>query len=113
MLTGIFTFFTSLLKKFVDLASWFLGVFKQIFIDIWNVVTDMFCWVLDSALSLASSILSAINVPFDPGTYYSMIPAEMANVLGLIGIPQALAMIVAALIIRFTLQLIPFVRLGS
>lgn len=109
----IFSFFTSLLSKISGLAKWFLSVFKQIFVDIWNVVTDMFCWVLDSALSLAASIVSAINVPFSPGTYYSMIPPEMANVLGLIGIPQAIGMIVAALVIRFLLQLIPFVRLGS
>lgn len=113
MLAGIFTFFTSLLAKIAGLAKWFLSVFKQIFVDMWNLVTDMFCWVLDSVLSLAASIVSAISIPFDPGTYYSMIPAEMANVLGLIGIPQALSMIVAALVIRFLLQLIPFVRLGS
>lgn len=112
-MAAIFSFFTSLLAKIAGLAKWFLDVFKQIFIDMWNLVTDMFCWVLDSALSLASSIVSAITVPFDPGTYYAMIPAEMANVLGLIGIPQAISMIVAALAIRFLLQLIPFVRLGS
>lgn len=112
-MTGIFEFFTSLLAKIAGFAKWFLSVFKQIFTDMWNLVTDMFCWVLDSLLSLAASIVSAITVPFDPGTYYSMIPPDMANTLGVIGIPQALSMIVAALIIRFLLQLIPFVRLGS
>lgn len=112
-MSGIFAFFTSLLAKIAGFAKWFLSVFKQIFTDMWNLVTDMFCWVLDSLLSLAASIVSAITVPFDPGTYYSMIPPDMANTLGVIGIPQALSMIVAALIIRFLLQLIPFVRLGS
>jgi len=112
-MSGVFAFFTSLLAKVAGLAKWFLSVFKQIFVDMWNLVTDMFCWVLDSVLSLAASIVSAISVPFDPGTYYSMIPPQMANTLGIIGLPQALSMIVAALVIRFLLQLIPFVRLGS
>ena len=113
MLALLGSFFTSLLAKIAGIAGWFLGVFKQIFTDIWNVVTDMFCWVLDSALSLANSVLNTISIPFDPSTYYSMVPADMANMLGLIGIPQAISMIVAAILIRFTLQLIPFVRLGS
>ncbi len=42
-----------------------------------------------------------------------MIPPEAVNMLGLIKVPQAIAIIVAALVIRFTLQTIPFVRWGS
>lgn len=109
----VFQFFTSLLAKIAGFAGWLLNVFLQIFKDLWNLVTDMFCWVLDQALSLVSTIIDTITVPFDPSTYYSMIPADTANMLGIIGVPQALGMIVSALIIRFTLQLIPFVRLGS
>jgi hypothetical protein len=113
MLDLLASFFTFLLSKISGLAGWFLGVFKQIFTDLWNVVTDMFCWVLDSVLALATSILNTISVPFDPSSYYSLIPSDAANMLGLIGIPQAISMIVASLLIRFLLQLIPFVRLGS
>lgn len=109
----IFAFFTSLLSKIAGFAGWFLKVFKQIFVDVWNVLTDLFCWLLDSALGLASSIIDTVAVPFTPSTYYSMIPADMANMLGYVGVPQAISMIVAALVIRFLLQLIPFVRLGS
>ena len=112
-MAGIFQFFTSLLKKIVGFAEWLLLLVKQLFIDAWNVVTDVFCWLLDGFLSIAVSALQAISVPFDPQTYYSMIPPEVAIMLGYIGVPQALSMIVAALVIRFTLQTIPFVRWGS
>jgi hypothetical protein len=33
--------------------------------------------------------------------------------MGYIGAPQAISIVVAALVIRFTLQTIPFVRWGS
>ena len=112
-MAGIFQFFTSLLKKFTDLCVWFLSVFKQVFIDLWNIVTDVFCWAFESVLSVASSALDTIDVPLNPQTYYSMVPPEAANMLGYIGITQALTMVVAALLIRFLLQTIPFVRWGS
>ena len=112
-MAGIFQFFTALLKKFVGLAEWILLLVKQLFLDAWNVITDLWCWVFDGLMSIAVSALQAIAAPFDPQTYYSMIPADAANMLGYIGVPQALAMIVASLVIRFALQTIPFVRWGS
>lgn len=112
-MAGIFQFFTDLLAKIAGLAKWFLAVFKQIFIDAWNIITDAFCWLFDSALGIAIGAVSAIEAPFNPQTYYGMIPPDVVNMLGAIGITQALTIVVGALIIRFILQLIPFVRLGS
>lgn len=112
-MAGVFNFFTALLKKFTDICLWILNVLKQVFIDLWNMVTDVFCWCFEGALAVAAAALNAINIPFNPQTYYSMVPPEAANMLGYIGITQALSMIVASLLIRFTLQTIPFVRWGS
>lgn len=110
---GIFRFFSDLLAKISNFAKWLLGCIKQIFVDLWNMVTDVFVWCFDSLIGIAVAAISVINIPFNPSTYYSMIPPEAANMLGAIGIPQAITIIVAALVIRFGLQLIPFVRLGS
>lgn len=112
-MAGIFQFFGSLLNKITGFAGWLLKVFVQVFKDIWNMATDMVCWVFDSLLGIAVAAISAIDAPFDPQTYYAMIPPDVANMLGVIGVPQALSMIVTALVIRFTLQAIPFVRWGS
>jgi hypothetical protein len=112
-MAGIFRFFTAILEKVVNFAKWLLAVFKQVFIDLWNMITDVGCWAFDSLLGIAIGALNAIAIPFDPGTYYAMIPPEAVNMLGLIKVPQAIAIIVAALVIRFTLQTIPFVRWGS
>ena len=112
-MSGIFNFFTALLKKISDFAAWIISIFKQIFADLWNVVTDLFCWLFESLLHIATGALDAIDTPFNPQTYYAMIPSEAASLMGYIGAPQAISIVVAALVIRFTLQTIPFVRWGS
>ncbi|WP_213663340.1 DUF2523 family protein [Stutzerimonas stutzeri] len=112
-MAAIGSFFTALLAKIVGLAKWFLAVFAQVFKDVWNMATDLGCWFIEGLLSVAADALSAIDVPFNPQTYYSMIPADVGQMLGAIGITQSITIIVAALVIRFVLQAIPFVRWGS
>lgn len=112
-MASIFNFFSSLLAKIAAFAQWVLDVFLQIFIDLWNVLTDLIAWCFESVLGVASGALNAISIPFDPQTYYALIPPDVGNMLGVIGITQAIAMIVASLLIRFLLQTIPFVRWGS
>lgn len=112
-MAGIFQFFTSLLAKIANFAKWLLLCLKQVFVDVWNVLTDLICWGFEGILSIAIGALSAIAIPFNPQTYYSMIPPEVANMLGYIGVPQAIGIIVSGLVIRFFLQTIPFVRWGS
>lgn len=94
LLDGIIALFMSLLEIFKDIVYWFFNL-------IMNVV--------DELLLLAISLLE----PIDIGQYMTGFPPEAAWVLGQIGIPQALAMIVSAIGIRIILQLIPFTRLGS
>lgn len=110
---GIFDFFTSILGKITGFAAWILEVIKRLFLDVWVMAYDFVCFVIEAALAVAIGALDLITVPFDPQSYYQLIPADVANMLGYIGIPQALAMIVGALLIRFVLQMIPFVRWGS
>lgn len=112
-MAGIFQFFTALLAKISAVATWLLALVKRVFDDLWNIVTDVACWLLEGLLGIASSALSAIDTPFNPQTYYGLIPPELGNMLGVIGVTQALSMIVAALLVRFLLQTIPFVRWGS
>ncbi|MCF6281446.1 MAG: DUF2523 domain-containing protein [Candidatus Polarisedimenticolaceae bacterium] len=59
-----------------------------------------------SALDLDLSFLN-------PGSYFSSMPAETVQVLGQMRIGKAITIIVAAIVVKTTLQLIPFTRLGS
>ncbi|OLU30966.1 hypothetical protein BVH03_09415 [Pseudomonas sp. PA15(2017)] len=112
-MAGIFQFFTTILAKIVNFAKWLLAVFKQVFVDCWNIFTDLFCWGFESVLGIAVGALNMIAIPFNPQTYFALIPPDVANVMGYIGVPQGAAIVVSGLIIRFTLQTIPFVRWGS
>ncbi|MNF67290.1 hypothetical protein D3C84_490990 [compost metagenome] len=112
-MAGIFQFFTSLLAKVAQFAAWLLSVVERVFLDLWNMVTDLFCWLLEGVLAIAIGALDAIDPGFDPQSYYAMLPAETINMLGYIGFTQAMVIVVGALIARFLLQTIPFVRWGS
>lgn len=112
-MANVFRFFSALLEKITNFASWLLAVFKQVFIDLWSMATDAVCWVFEGLLGIAVSVIELVDVPFDPATYYALIPADLGNMLGVIGFTQAMTMIVAALVIRFVLQTVPFVRWGS
>lgn len=71
-------------------------------------------WVFDQLLGLVVSALSAIDLGglnnYNPQTGFT---SEMLNIMGLIGLGEASAIIVTAIGIRLILQLIPFTRLGS
>lgn len=112
-MSGIFSFFTAFFAKIASFSQWILLCVKQIFVDVWNVFTDLFCWFFESILSIAVLALNSISIPFNPQSYYNLIPPEAANMLGYVGVPQAIGIIVTGLILRFTLQTIPFVRWGS
>lgn len=95
--------------------NWFLSIFTACFGALWNMVTDLFVWIFKAALDLAISAISALDISGLPSlsSYIGSLPAETLNVLGLCHVGTALGIVVSAIVIRFLLQLIPFVRLGS
>ena len=111
--TGFAAWLLSWLNAF---TAWILTVIASVFIGLWAMLTDLFIFVLDSLFDLVLYIVSGMSwdfTTFNPVTYWNQLPADLVSVLNLIGVPIALGMIVAALGIRFILQLIPFVRWGS
>lgn len=104
--------------------------FKQWFFDTWtqikifferllnsflDMLKEFFYWIFESVLDLALSISNGLGqtLSFNPADYFSAIPADVSNIIGLIGLGESIAMISVAIVIRFTLQIIPFTRLGS
>ncbi len=103
--------------------NWVKELFQQL-IDvlaaipemILELLKDIFFFFFDLIMSCVEMILlTAIEFfePVDIGQYMSGFPPEASWVLGQIGLPQALAMIITAIGVRIILQLIPFTRLGS
>lgn len=99
----------------VGLADWLLGLVKDIFTAIWDMLVDAVCYVFDEVLDFVVGMASSLDVGAFSGSLgaWSSLPSEVLNVLGLIGLGDCFVIISAAIVIRLVLQLIPFVRLGS
>lgn len=94
----------------------FVDYLYQIFTSAVDFLRDFFFWVLDNLFGAVIYILDGLRSLFEglnPLQYVSMIPPETQYFMSVCGINDAMSMIVTAIIIRMTLQLIPFVRLGS
>lgn len=88
---------------------------EAVVFTVFDMLKDFFFFIIDSVFSFVVFLLNSITIPltWSPAQYISALPPEVSNMLGLIGLQEAFSIIVAAILIRFTMQLIPFVRLGS
>ena len=109
----------------------FINFFRDIFFDVFKAITDffkimlltaldmlkdLFFFIFDALMSLMVALLSGLGSLFSALNFTNALdgmPSEVLNIIGLVGLGQCMAFIVTALIIRITLQLIPFTRLGS
>lgn len=110
---GIFTAIT-------DFVEWLGLLVVEVFKSAWLVLTDLFIWLFVSLFSLVADLLQNIGQLFNingltsqVSSLWSSIPPETSEILSAIGLPSAMAIIATGILIRFALQLIPFVRLGS
>lgn len=108
-------FFSMLFTKLTAIVAWFGSLFVAVFTAGWDFVRDAFAWLFDQLLGVAVTALGALNLTgiTNNVSSYGSIPANVMAVMSAIGLGVALGLIASALVIRFTLQLIPFVRLGS
>lgn len=107
--------FTALFAKLAAIVTWFGNLFVAIFKAGWDMLSDLICWGFDGLLGIAVTAINAVDLSGLNGAFgaWSQLPPEMLNVMGLMGLGAASAIVVAALGIRLLLQLIPFTRLGS
>ena len=109
-------FFTAILAKFTGLATFFIALATAFFVAFWLLGTDLGVWFFEQVLDLLISILNSFSFDlsiFNLSNYLAGIPPDLANMLGLIRLGEAFTIIFSAIVIKITLQLIPFTRLGS
>lgn len=108
-------FFNTLLAKIAAVVTWFSDLFKAVFEAAWDFIRDAACWPFEQLLDLVVAALSALDLSGITGSVgpWGSLPAEIVNILGLLGVGTASSIIVSAIAVRLALQLIPFVRLGS
>ncbi|MDK9764907.1 DUF2523 domain-containing protein [Vibrio sp. D420a] len=100
----------------VDLFNKLIEFLYRLIISLVDMIKDVFIWALEQVLSLCQSLITWVFSFFEPidiSQYLTAIPSEVSWMLSAIGLPQALTIILASLVARFLLQLIPLTRLGS
>lgn len=109
-------FFTALLGRLAGLAGFTGALAVAAFGAAWLLGTDLGAWLFESVLDVAISALNSFELDgelFNPGSYIEALPGEVTNMLGLLRIGECFAIIASAVVVKITLQLIPFTRLGS
>ncbi|USD44063.1 DUF2523 domain-containing protein [Vibrio sp. SCSIO 43135] len=99
-----------------DIIQDLIDTIYTLFHSLVEIAKDIVYFLFDLIMSVVDAIvLTAIELfePIDIGQYMTGFPPESAWVLGQVGVPQALGMIVSSIGIRLMLQLVPFTRLGS
>lgn len=95
--------------------TWFGLAFAQFFVDAYEWLSDSVVSILQLGVDYVIDVISSWDVTpiLDATSYWNYLPSTAINVLGAIGLHYAMSIVISALLIRFVLQLIPFVRLGS
>lgn len=107
-------FFTLLLAKFAALATWIGLLTVAVFVALWALLKDGATWPFDQMMSVAVSAVGSVDTSqLSAVNAWGSLPADILNILGLLGVGTAVQIITAAIGVRLVLQLIPFVRLGS
>ena len=107
--------FTLLFSKIAAVVAWFGALAVAVFVALADLFRDLFTWVFEQVLKIAVSALGALDLSALTNAAQSAgsLPGQILNILGLLGVGTAITIISAAIVVRITLQLIPFTRLGS
>lgn len=106
--------FTLLFSKIAAVIQWFYDLFIAIFVALWDIIKDGFSWCFEQVMDIVVDAVSTVDVSgISAVGGWGSFPAEVLNILALLGVGQATTIIVTAIGIRLVLQLIPFTRLGS
>jgi hypothetical protein len=104
----------AILSGLHEFADWLLSLVQKIFDSLFTLLKDIFFWVFEQVMQFLVTMIGDIDLTgLNDIPIASDIPDDVLNMISLLGIPQDLTLIVAALGVRFALQLIPFTRLGS
>lgn len=98
-----------------SIVQWFFGLVKTVLLVLWDMLVDLFCYLVEMVLDAVVLLLSQIPAPanWSLQSLFDVLPPSVLSMLSAIGVTQSLGIVLVALGIRFLLQLIPLVRLGS
>lgn len=96
--------------------DWLINQLKSFALTLWDMLKDFLFFIMDILMSAGIVFLNGFSTVLqliDLSQYIQGIPAEVAFVIGAVGLGKAVGIIMLAGTARLLMQLIPFVRLGS
>jgi len=102
-----------MIENFIDHIKMLL---ESLLITLIQILKDILYYLIDSVVGLALDVLEKVAelMPYlDFNEYYSKLPDEVYNALGALGIGYALNMIIATILFKTFLKVMPFTKLGS
>jgi len=108
-------FFSMLFAKIAAVVGWVGRLFVAVFTALWDMGSDLLSWLFEQCLKIAIAAVQSVDVSalISYQGQWGALPADVLNVMSLLGVGTAVTIISSAIGIRLVLQLIPFVRLGS
>lgn len=100
----------------IDFGNWLYDIAYAAVATVGVVISDILLTILDGFFIIGQLALDGVALTLqglDLGDYLTLLPDGTRAYLSAIGITEAMGIIIAAIIARLLLQLIPFVRLGS
>ncbi|MDN3683274.1 VSK receptor [Vibrio sinaloensis] len=99
----------------IDALNGMLAFMYRLLMTLVDAISDLVSIIVDSVLSVVNTLISGILATLSaiPIPEVVPLPSGVAWVASQVGVPQMIIIISASLVIRLSLQLIPFVRLGS
>lgn len=107
--------FTILFAKIAAVVKWFADLFVAVFKAAGDLLADTLAWAFEQCMEVVEGAISVLDftaITSALGTF-GQIPEGVLEVMAASGVGTGLAIVASALAVRFALQLIPFVRLGS
>ncbi len=93
----------SLLNFFISALSWLMDGF------LYTIKAALY-FIFDGLLTVVETLFSAINIPstlLTAAGSWGLLPTQAVYCINAVGIPQGLAIIVSAIVIRMGINLIP------
>lgn len=108
------SFLQSIIDAIYAFGNWLFSVVAELVDAIFTVIKNAFIWAWDGVLGVIVGAVNSLSFSIPSvASYWAQVPADVINVLSLVGFGEAMAIVASAIVVRLGLQLIPFVRLGS
>ena len=101
-----------LAQKWVELQQFLYSLLLTLV----TILKDLFTFFYEGFLNIALMAIQGLDGLFDGldiAQHINSLPPEVTFYASALGLSQAMTMIIISITIRFLLQLIPFIRLGS